>query len=80
MGQEKSRLQTAPFSPVSPFPLEGLEELGRITWLQKNENIKEDDRYRNESFQAEKMRRRKGLSRDQTKNTSVGVTSPGDRP
>lgn len=43
--------------------------------MQKNENIKEDDRYQNESFQAEKMWRRKGLSRDQTENISVGVTT-----
>lgn len=40
VGQQRSRLQTDPFPPVSPFPQEGLERLGRITWLQKNKNIK----------------------------------------
>ena len=48
---------------------------GGRTRMQKNENIKEDDRHQNESFQAEKMRRRKGLSRDQTENISMGVTT-----
>lgn len=46
----------------------------------KSENIKEDNRHQNESFQAEKVRRRKGLSGDQTENTSMGVTALGDRP
>ena len=41
VGQERSRLQMAPFPPVSPFPLGGPGRAGQNYLVaKKNENIK----------------------------------------